>query len=151
MFWGAFWKLAVPCDHKFPGFFFVRHFGLPGVFLSICTSPGVFLFVRHFEKKKLGWRVRVQWRWGLGCPCGPSGEVLCNLLRTRGACAVRHPLSWREGGGNSRRSFLACAPATSARSVVLDFSFWLVQLDWDPVRGRGPAWTVCVGTEIIYV
>ena len=39
------------------------------------------------------------------------------------------------------------APATSARSVVWDFSFWLVQLDWDPVRGRGPAWTVCVGTE----
>lgn len=83
----------------------------------------------------------------MGCPCGPSGDVLCNLLRTRGACAMRHPLSWREGGGNSQRSFLACAPAASARSAVWDFSFWLVRPDWDPVRGLGPAWTVCVGTE----
>ena len=68
---------------------------------------------------------------GVGCPCGPSGQVSCNLFRTRGAFAVRLPLSWWEGGGNPRRSFLVCAPAASARSVVLDFSFWLVQPNWD--------------------
>ena len=143
---GAFWKLAVPCDHNLSVFVFLRPFGLPGKFLSIFTIPNNDHVLRHFEKNR-GWRVRVQWRWGLGCQCGPSGEVLCNFVRTRGTCAVRHPLSWWEGGGNSRRSFLACVPATSGRSVVLDFPFWQVQLDWDLVRGRGPAWTVCVGTE----
>ena len=46
-----------------------------------------------FKQKQLGWRVRVQWRWGLGCPCGPSGEVLCNLLRLVALvlCGIRCP------------------------------------------------------------
>ena len=54
MFWGAFWKLAVPCDHKFPTFFSSGLLACPASFCRFLRDQTTNTFSGILKKNSVG-------------------------------------------------------------------------------------------------